>query len=253
MAATLATFGVLIWRDCRRQGAVTLSAALFVGWLLCFWQDPLLNYRHLMVITSRHDLNVTSWGPYLPGWHPPHPELASEALVGASMFAYAAMIIWYWVPMWLTKPVLRRRPRWGLLRLLPVVLLAGAVADAVCEGLWLRTGVYMYPTDAASLSLFGGHWYQLYIPQITNIAMFISAPPVLMHLYAQRHATTVHIFRGTEQAGPRTAGWARLLAGVGFTNFFLLIAAFVGVGIGYLFGTGPIPPDTPSHLWPLPH
>ncbi|MFD8229440.1 spirocyclase AveC family protein [Streptomyces massasporeus] len=250
LAVTLVAVTVKLLRDCRRAHAVTLMAALFVGWVLCFWQSPLVNYRQLTFAPSRYAPNVSSWGPYLPGWDPPQRELLVESLMNPGILCYGLMILWPWLQQIITSRLAGKRPYWGLARLMGASVLAAVVLDILLESAWISTGLYTFPTSLHALSLFGGHWYQLPLPVALNVALTVSSPIVFMQQYAKRHGTTVHIFRGSEHYGPRAQGWLRILAGIGMTNVQMTAYVIVNLLFGYL-GTDPIPADTPSYLWPL--
>ncbi|MEH6374741.1 spirocyclase AveC family protein [Streptomyces sp. KLMMK] len=243
-------FGVLLVRDCRRARTVTLPAALFVGFYFCVWLDPILNYRYLTYIANRQAPNVTSWGPYIPGWNPPHPELAIESLFAASGFVYGLMVAWPLLQWLITDRIAAKRPHWGMARLLAATMVVGVVVDTVAEGLWLQTGLLSYPSSLQALSLFGGHWYQVPLQMGLMVALLFGTPIVMMRLYAIRHGTTVHIFRGSETVSTRWSGWLRLLAGIGFTNVLILVFCIVAQFVQYFAGTDPMPADTPAYLWP---
>lgn len=54
-------------RTCRREGRMSMFAALFVGYLTAFWLDPLANLQRQAISYTDAALHVVAWGPYLPG------------------------------------------------------------------------------------------------------------------------------------------------------------------------------------------
>jgi hypothetical protein len=241
--------GAMIVRGCRRARIVTVDAALFVGCFFTFWQDPLVNYDRLLVVTNRYALNVTTWGPYIPGWHGPHPELQVQTVIAGNILAYLLIFWWLWIPWWLISRVAQLRPQWGMVRLLLASLLIGVLVDLILEIPWVNSGMYAYSTAPRPLSVFGGHWYQVSIVQILVFLCFLSLPVVMMRLYAQKRGTTVHIFQGSEPLGAtRLSNGLRLLAGIGLVNVVTLITVIAMIFIGH--SGDPIPVDMPSYLWP---
>ncbi|WP_170223227.1 spirocyclase AveC family protein [Nonomuraea turkmeniaca] len=245
-AVALLTAVVLIRRS-RAVGRVTFDTAMYFGFFLGFWQDPLFNYHRIALTVTHFGANVTTWGPYIPGWHSPHPELQAETLLTVSCVAYFMLMFWVWPQAALTMRIARRRPHWRWVRLVAVSVLIGVCVDIVLEAIWLSTGVFSYAAPVPKLTVFEGHWYGFPLTQPVGAAILIT-PVVMMRHVSQIHATEPWLFRGVDMFATAWGNILRLLAGIGLANV-LLLAYMVFSGLVNLTG-GPIPADTPSYLWP---
>ncbi|GHG56241.1 spirocyclase AveC family protein [Streptomyces griseocarneus] len=241
---------VKVVRACRRAGELTFDAALFAGWLTGLWQAPLVNYRELMATQSRYMIHVASWGPYIPGWHGPHPEQQVETLFAASGLSYGMTIFWYWGASPLIGRIVRRRPHWGRTRLVLVTFAVAVAASTAIEAAYLQGGSYSYPHAIRSLSLFSGHWYQLPMTGVAIIAACLVTPMVVMKQRALAAGREIWAFRGGELLSGTGRTWARLLAGIGIANVAYLGYMVLHLPVSY-FG-GPPPGDLPDYLRLLP-
>jgi Spirocyclase AveC-like len=247
--ALVLLIGVALVRRSRASGRVSLDLAMFAGYFLCFWQDPISNFARLNVVFNHYALNVASWGPYIPWWHGPDPGYQAETILGAGVFTYALIILWVWLQDALTARIARWRPGWGWARLLPACFVAGVLADALIEGIWLNTGSYAYLAPFGPLTLFGGHWYEYPVLNTAVIVTaFLTTPVVVMRHNERAHHTTPLIFRGTEQMSRRLAGAVRILAAAGFVNMIML--AYMIVLVALSVKGGPAPSGIPGYLWP---
>lgn len=244
----LVTITVVIARRCRQAGHITLDAALFAGYTLSAWQDPLYDYSGPFALHNQYALHFPSWGPYIPGWHGhPDPHLNIETAFGlAGVGGFAAMIICVWTQCWLIDRVFRWRPRWASARILPIGILTGLVTVCLFEALAISLGTYSWAGAIRSLSLWGGHWYQYPVYECFAWTLFLTTAAVMLHNW-RTYATTPCIFRGTE-ARSRGDNWTRLLAGVGFANIVTL--AYMTVNATATIYGDPAPTDTPDFLWP---
>ncbi|MBF6055022.1 spirocyclase, AveC family [Streptomyces eurocidicus] len=241
---------VYMWFQCRRQGSVTFWATIVWGNLFTWWLSPVMAYVEPSPIANRYALNVVSWGPYLPGWHTPRPELHIETFFAAQMFMFPLIVLWVGMQLVCLNHVTRRFPHWSVRRMLPVFFLTGVVSDIVVEGFFVPlTGAYAYPRALHELSLFGGHWYQMPLINIVLGACLLCSPETFMVWISQRRGTTVHIFRGSEHLAPRARSTLRILAGIGLANVVMLVYTAL-VGAVPLLGTGAVPADTPGWIWP---
>jgi uncharacterized protein DUF5135 len=216
--------GVVV-RQCRRAGRITFDAALLLGYFLSFWQSPLINYRKLALVVSPHSVNVTTWGPYVPGWKGPHPRNQAETLLGISGVGFVALMTWVWIQAWLTNRIARRHPDWTWNRLLPASLLTGLAVDFLIESIWMNTGFYSYTVAPTPLTPLHGHFFGPHLLYYAAVTLFISTPAVLIRHDAQTRGTDPFIFRGTH-----TSSTVRLLAGVGLANL-LLLTYFITCGL----------------------
>ncbi|MED7950946.1 spirocyclase AveC family protein [Streptomyces sp. BE303] len=241
---------IVALRQSRREHNVSWNAALVIGGTFTFWLGFLSCWDRQYAAANRYALNITSWAPYVPGWHGPDPGQQIETLVAAQILMYTALVVWPWGQQLLLRPVLRRKPHWGMIRLLPVLLITGFVTDLVIEGTLITLlGAYSWPTANWSLSLFGGHWYQLPLVNIAIGAVTMASMPTFMLLRAQRSGRPVHIFQGGERFTRRADAWLRALAGVGFMNVVMALYWVLIPLLATASGPGPLPPDTPGWLW----
>jgi hypothetical protein len=100
-------------------GHITFDAALLLGYFLSFWQSPLFNYEKIALVVTPHSVNVTTWGPYIPGWDSPHPQDQPETLLGLSGAGFITLMTWMWIQAWLTARITRHFPDWTWNQLLP--------------------------------------------------------------------------------------------------------------------------------------
>jgi hypothetical protein len=216
------TFTGIVVGQCRRAGHITFDAALLLGYFLSFWQSPLFNYEKVALVVNHHSVNMTTWGPYIPGWDSPNPEDQPETLLGISGAGFVVLMTWVWIQAWLTRRIARRFPDWTWNRLLPACLLAGLIVDFLIEGIWMNTGFYSYTAPPATPTLLHGHWFGVPLLYFAAVTLFISTPAVVIRHDAQTRGTVPYIFCGTQNLGLRLNGTVRLLAGAGLANILLL-------------------------------
>ncbi|MFF7250229.1 spirocyclase AveC family protein [Embleya sp. NPDC008237] len=203
-----------LWRECRAQGRVTLNAAVFVGFCFSFWSNPYVSNFHYAAGNNRYDLNVDTWGPYLPGWQGDTPAIESYLME----IAYPVMLLWIVIALAVARLLIRRRPHWSRRRTLATTIGAMLVCEPLLTGVYQRLGGFAYPRALPGhLTLFEGNWYQLPLTSTLAVVGFFVAPVLAMALHSEQDRE-VHLFRGTAQLAPQARPWARLLAGVGFMN-----------------------------------
>ncbi|SDS50482.1 hypothetical protein SAMN05216371_0057 [Streptomyces sp. TLI_053] len=237
---------VIASRGCRRTGSVTLDTALAIGFALSFWQDQILNYAAATARYSHYAVHAPGLGPYLPGWHGPAPDRLIMTVLGSSGLAWFAIMVLIWPLTSVVTRINRRWPTWGTGRLFIACLVSGlAMAFISEEAMIFVGGLYSWTGAIRSLSIFGGHWYQLPITELVSFSVFLSLPAMM--LYGQRvRGVTPHIFRGLERSGTPAANWTRLLAGIGYGNLLAFGYLAFNAFIGYI--GDPAPSDLPSYL-----
>lgn len=246
----VAICAVVAWRQSRREHNISWHAALVIGGTSTFWLGFLGSWDRQYAAANRYALNITSWAPYVPGWHGPHPERQIETIVAAQILMYSALIAWPWLQQVLLRPVLRRKPHWDLVRLIPALLVTGLAADLLIEGTLIPLfGAYAWLTANPDLALFGGHWYQLPLVSVGVGAVTMACMPTVVQLRAERSGRPVHIFRGGELFARPAHAWLRALAGVGFMNMVMGVYWVLLPLLATASRPGPIPPDTPGWLW----
>ncbi|MFD3925652.1 spirocyclase AveC family protein [Streptomyces sp. NPDC058614] len=248
LAAVLIVWKVI--RDSRRARAVTLNAALVVGFVCSGWQNPIFNYDRLTLLTSQHMWSLQSWGPYIPGWDSPHPEYQAQNIFSLSFFGMTTVIVWPWLQGWITARVVDRRPHWGWGRFLAATIAAGLCADTVLGVTWMQTGAFARISADGPLTLFPGHWYGVSLPYVLCVVVGLATPTVAMQHHARKHNAIPLIFRGSERFGPRGQNTLKLLAGIGWANL-TVFAYIAGCALIGTLVAAPMPSDVPSYLWPL--
>lgn len=241
-----AAFLVGAVRRSRRAGELTLYSGVILSYGLCFWMSPIANYATIGALYTHYGPHIPSWGPFIPGWHAPDAAHQVEALY--MLGAFPAMVIWILPQDWLTRRITDRRPHWGTLRVFPLTLAIGIVVDATYQMFLILCGMYAY-TELPGPTLFAGHWYQLPLIVTPLFPLFGSTPVVLMLHYARRHATTVHLYRGSERLPAGRQTLLRLTAALGFSSACYLCWYVTTTALSFATG-GTMAPDTPAHLWP---
>lgn len=245
IAASVVVVYVLA-RQCIREGSISFDTAIAVGFVLCAWQDPLLEWVKPTFFHSYYALHFTpNWGPHLPGWSHPGLTRPITLALAPSGLGYLAMITCVWLQCRLAGRVLRLHEQWRTGRILATYLAAGLVVVVSFEAVFIGAGIYTYPLAVPALSLWAGHWYQYPLTEMVTWTLFLTAFAFMRHRLVA-NGVIPHIFRYAETSINRW--WARLLTGVGITNTLMLTYVIINVSSTY-FG-GPIPADTPSYLWP---
>ncbi|MEW2581258.1 spirocyclase AveC family protein [Streptomyces syringium] len=244
--AALAACAWWLARDCHRQGRVTYLAVLFFGYWTTLWSSPLSNYSTLAIASNRYSLNVTSWGPYIPGWHGPQAQEQVQSVILTDA-GYVLLILWVWVVVAATIKIARRQPHWGLGRLALSAALVCFVFDAIVEAAYIRMGTYVYPRGLPQLTLFPGHWYQLPLSASFMVTIASVLPSVLVSLRAQATGREEWILQGSEKLPRRARPWAQLLAGAGFLNVCVVLS-HTGWVLFSLVSSDQPPPDIPGYL-----
>ena len=232
-AADILVIGALAvwhWRQSRALGRVNLQAALLAGLTTTFWTSPYAGSYRYAAGNNRYDLNVISWGPYLPGWHGEFP--AIESLV--MQLAFPLFQVWIVTALALTQFVRRRRPQWSRTKTLTAIALAFLVLDPLLTQTYTRLGGFSYPRALPHLTLFEGHWYQTPLSSVFGVIFFYVVPVTAMVLYA-REGEEIHLFAGSLNLPARSQPWIRLLAGAGAMNaatlaFQMLMLASAAAG-----------------------
>lgn len=247
----LVVMTVLFVRQYRRDHRISLFAAYFWGNWFTWWLAPIMIYETRSVAVSYAAVQVRDWGEYIPGWHPPYPEMQIEQVIGGQILMWPLSVAWPWAMLLIVATVNRRFPHWGRWRMAGVFVAAGLMADLIIEGFYIGTGTYIFPYAIHSLSLFGGHWYQIPLLQLLQGLIWMATIPALMQWNSQRRNTVPSIFRGSETLSRTRQTWLRLLAGVGLAN--LCLGGFVVCeALIPLLGTSPPPADIPAWFGPLP-
>ncbi|MDI5979862.1 spirocyclase AveC family protein [Amycolatopsis magusensis] len=228
LLAAVVFIGV-VTRQCRRAGYITFDAALLLGYFFSSWQSPLINYEKIALVVTPHSLNVTTWGPYIPGWDSPQPLSQPETLLGVSGAGFGVLMTWVWIQAWLTGRIAQRFPGWTWRRLLPASVSAGFAVDFLIETLWRNTGFYSYTAAPSPLTPLHGYWAGPSLLYYVAVTLFISTPAVMLRPGAKTRADPLNLDRAPT-LGSSPGNFVRMLAGVGLANL-LLLTYFISCGL----------------------
>ncbi|WP_439673629.1 spirocyclase AveC family protein [Embleya sp. MST-111070] len=201
-------------RECRAQGRITLNTAVFIGFCFSFWSNPYVSQFRYAAGNNRYDLNVDTWGPYLPGWRGDTPAVESFLME----IAYPVMLLWIIIALTVVRLCAARRPLWSRRRTLALTIVVMLVCEPLLTGAYQRLGGFAYPRALpGNLTFFEGQWYQLPITSTLAVVGFFIVPVLAMAVHAEP-GREAHLFRGTDRLPRWTRPWSRLLAGIGFMN-----------------------------------
>lgn len=229
VCAGIVTAAILLWWQSHKAGHVTLWAALFTGYLLCFWTNPYSGALRYADGQNRYSLNVVSWGPYLPGWHGPTPQIESLVLNAS----YPVSLIWAVIGVAIADRLRNRRPAWSRPRIAAATGVVVFVVDLPMETAYMRPGGWAYPRALPYLTLFQDKWYRIPLTSPLTMVVFVTMPVVLMRLYAAPNSE-VWLHEGSLRLPRSLRTPVRLLAGIGFINlsmmafqWFMVLASIV--------------------------
>jgi len=210
---------VLCWRKSRALGRVHLYAAALVGYTFSFWSNPYSSTVHYAAGNNRYDLNVETWGPYLPGWQGQTPAIESLLME----MGYPLLFFWMMIAFAFARLFQRYRPNWSRARVAATTALAVMLCDPILIEIYLLLGGFAYPRALpAPFTLFEGQWYQFPLSSTLAVVLICVMPVVVMSLYAKKDREVV-IFEGSLELPGRTQSVTRLLAGIGFINACVLV------------------------------
>ncbi|MFI0976059.1 spirocyclase AveC family protein [Streptomyces sp. NPDC021093] len=214
--------GIMCWRTSRRLGAVSISAALLIGFCLSGWASPYINTFHYVSASNRYDFNVISWGPYLPGLQGQPPGVESFNL---AVFGFAAASLWYFVAIAIMRFLHRRRPRWSTLRIIAVTQIPMLLVDVVGVQLLIRFGGFCFANTFPGITMFADEWYQRPMVSFVTFAFGCVLPLTAMVFSAEVRNRTVLVLRGCDQLPGPIQPWVRIFAGIGVVNLFIFVFA----------------------------
>jgi hypothetical protein len=241
IAGSAVAYAFLI-RPWIKQRRITADGILVLVFASVYWQDPLMSYAQNQLTYNSLYVNLGSWAPHLPGWVAPRAHLVPEPL----LLIGPSYIWWAFGFVTLGNLVMRRAqarwPRIGRVSLILITYGFFALTIFVIESLMMRSGVWSFPSAIRSVTLWGGHYYQLPIYEVILAAAWWTALAALRFFKDRRGNTVVE--RGVESVSTsgRRRTLLRLLALVGAAN-----SIFLGYNIAYVFigglHAGPWPTD----------
>lgn len=236
---------VHVWKTCRREGRLSFEAALVFGLVLCYWQDPMINWYRPIFFYNSHFLNFGNWSQYLPGWVSPGSSGLPEPLLGMGLaYIYAGL----WVALAVRgamRMARNRKPQLSNLQLVLVALATGIAMDLVIETALVRFGLWAYPGAVGFLTLWAGETYQFPVYESVFWGPVWGAWGALYYFRDDRSHTVTE--RGIEEVKSRSMyGLLRVMAMTGALNLL-----FVGYNAGMMwmsFYVDSTPASYPSYL-----
>lgn len=218
-------FWYFVIKPWRRDGAMSTTGMLYIGWLTLFFQDPMMNYTSATVLYNAYMVNLGTWTlGSTPGWTSPNgnnlPEPLLLIVVGYTIIGYS-----------LAFPVLaflnRCRERWpGLskFRLAMIGVATLIVLDTLFEALLLRTGVYAYPGGIREITLFAGQTYQFPMSEGIFYGGGLIGTTMVLLLYRDDKGLT-WVEQGIDKikVSALQRQWIKFLALFGFCHISMLL------------------------------
>lgn len=222
---------IAIIRPWRRDRRLTADGVVLIG-IMSMWivQDPLMNYFQIGMVYNAHTVDLGCPQCYMPGWFSDSGQMAESAgwaMVWYIGFAFLAIKA---SSMVVQKYRLRNRSNSGWIRIVLTLVIAGVIFETVTEVLWMRQGLYAYPSAGGApdwLVLFKGHYYQypLYFAPIGGL-FYVAL--TLLHCWRDDRGQLIFEKGLADTRGTlRESNTLRVLASVGVFNL-ALFASFNG-------------------------
>lgn len=249
MAMGAAAFWFFVIKPWRRDGQMSTTGMLYIGWLTLFFQDPMMNYTSATVLYNSYMVNLGTWTlGSTPGWTSPNgnnlPEPLLLIIVGYTIIGYS-----------LCFPVLaflnKCKDRWPNLskfRLAVIGIIALIILDTIFESLLLRTGVYAYPGGIREITLFAGETYQFPMSEgIFYGGGLIGATMVLLLYRDDKGLTWVEQGIDKLRVSAFQKQWIRFLALFGFCHISMVLVFTIPMQ-WFATHSDPFPEGYPSYM-----
>lgn len=239
-------FVVLPWR---REGKLTTTGMLYIGWLTLFFQDPMMNYTSASVLYNSHMVNLGTWTlGSTPGWTSPNgnnlPEPLLLIIVGYTLIGYSLCF----PVLALLNKIKERWPTISKFRLAVIGIFTLILLDTIFESLLLRTGVYAYPAGIREITLFAGETYQFPMSEgIFYGGATIGATMVLLLYRDDKGLTWVE--RGIDKlrVSEFKRQWIRFLALFGYCHISMFLVFTIPMQ-WFATHSDPFPEGYPSYM-----
>jgi hypothetical protein len=116
-----------------------------------------------------------------------------------------------------------RKPEVSNVKMLLATFVAFYILDLLCEGLWVRLGLYHYGGGVKGLELFAGKWYQFPLYEPLAVAIMMTAMTSVRFFVNDRGETVVERGAAELRTGARGRTLVRFFAITGVLNTCMLV------------------------------
>jgi hypothetical protein len=214
---------LVIWRPYRREGRLSLDALFILGMIWCWWQDPLYSYFKSGFSYATVTFNMGSWACKIPGWQSPNGCNLAQPLPWDPTFYVIGMAGGVVVCAALLRRWRARNPQVSGVSLMLGAFVFFYLADLVCEGFWVRLGLYHYGSGIPGIELFSGKWYQFPLFEPLAVSLMLTGMTAVRFFVNDRGETVVERGASDLRVGARGKTFVRYLAIVGLLNVCMLV------------------------------
>jgi Spirocyclase AveC-like len=244
---TLMALGCVVWvvRQSLRARRLTFDAMLLIGWVSCFWLDPVPNLLRPQVFFNSYYVNMGSWVEHIPGWiGPTGANLPNSLLLECP--AFFANILGSVFGCFVMR---RAQNRWNLGKFATYLtgVAASMVVFLVMEEYMIQTGWLAWPGTIHALSIQGGTVHQMPLTEVVFCGFFLGGAMAALRFFRDDQGRSV-AERGVDKlrVGRRAKTAVALLAVVGFCNAGWLTYNTVTVPLALFSDT--MPKGFPSYM-----
>jgi hypothetical protein len=212
-------FVIRPWKEGRR---VTSDGLLMLACMTAFWGDLAANYFHYWVVYTTVWPNLGSWYNFIPGWQTPRGQLQAEATVFFLPMYAACMFGFTSIACAAMRKVRARNPAVPWWRLLLLSWLILGLIDLLLECIWVRLGLFVYPSTISWLTLFKGHYYQFPVYESITWGLGWAVLSCVRFFRNEHDETIVERGVGRLRRSPRATVALRFLALAAAANLNLL-------------------------------
>jgi len=233
------------WRTSRREGRLSTQAVLIIAFATLWWQDPGIGWGRPGFFYNAYFVNMSSWTGYLPGAiNPTASRLPEPLLCMGAAYIYGIMLAGLFV----AGSMRRTRRRFSgipVAGLVAVGVVAAIILDLLVELVFIRVGLYAYPTAIRALSVWGGTRWQFPVYESIFWGPVWAVAGILYYFRDDKGHTFVE--RGIERVqSPAWQGVVRVLAVVALMN--IVYGVYNVLMIWTTFQADPMPAGIPSWL-----
>jgi hypothetical protein len=228
-AGILWLFYKFVIKPKRETGRFSFDGLMFLGFIFCWWQDPLFNYIAPGFSYNAYFINLGGWAEHIPGWNSPNANNMPEPLIwdlGFYLFISVGGVVLLSNAM---RRLKARKPEWGHLRILVCCFIAVFVIDFLLETMWIRTGCYVYGGTIGSWSLFNDGYGKFPIYESIGAGLVYTSWCALRYFVDDKGQTIAERGLDKIKVGQRQKTFIRFLAITGALN--VLFLAFYSVPI----------------------